>query len=337
METISPSILILIIYSNNNPAYEIMHNIWKLYMNKYPEVKSYFLVNDSNIEENIIEKEDTIYCKFEETLMNITLKTIYGMNYLLDKYQNITHIIRTNISSFINIPTLINFIKTLPTINLYGGRPFYFNSNTKENKICFAQGSNIIFSKDVALYISNLIKSNKIKTDNIIDDVLFGKNLYKKYSIYPIKTYIINNKIPENFNEIIDKFQDIYHFRCKNNDNRYLDCQLQMDLLKSIYNITDFNIELNSKYIPIMVEMNNDNKKQTDKKQTNKKQTNKKQTNKKQTDKKQTNKKQTNKKQTNKKQTNKKQTNKKQTNKKQTNKKQTNKQKKIIIVRKLNK
>ncbi len=316
-----PSILILIIYSNNNPAYEIMYNIWKLYMNNYPEVKSYFLVNDPNIQDLVIEDENTIYCKFEETLMNITLKTIYGMDYLLNKFPSIIHVVRTNISSFINIPTLINFIKLLPPENLYAGRPFYFNSSNKENKICFAQGSNIIFSKDVSKYIIELIKNNKVKTDSLVDDVLFGKNLCKKYSIYPIKTYIINNQIPFNFNENMEKFPDIYHFRCKNNDNRYLDCQIQMELLKVFYNIMDFNIELNSKHIPLIAQMNNDNKQQTNKQQTNKKQTNKKQTNKKQT---------------NKKQTNKKQTNKKQTNKKQTNKKQTNK-KKVIIVKKLQK
>lgn len=237
----TPSILILIIYSENLPQYKIMHDIWEKYMNEYPEVLSYFLKCDPSIEENIIEKDNIILTKYNETFLNITNKTIDSMDYLLKKFPSITHIIRTNISSFINIPKLIEMVKELPQTKLYAGR-HYYNHWEKDirKRSHFVHGSNIVFSRDVAEYLIDIIKSKKVKTD-IIDDFLFGKILYEEYGILVLNSTQIENGLPNNFDEIIKNSEYNYHFRCKNRKNRYLDCIIQLELAKRFYGNLDFS------------------------------------------------------------------------------------------------
>lgn len=236
-----PSILILIIYSDNIPQYRIMHSIWNKYMNEFPEVKSYFLKCDPNINENLIETENMIITKNQENLTNITNKTIDSMDYLLNKFPSITHVIRTNISSFINIPKLIEFIKTVPSEKLYGGR-HYYNQWQKDitKRFHFVQGSNIIFSRDVAEYLIGIIKGKKVRLD-LIDDVLFGKILYDDFGILIVNTVCLENGIPENLDEIIKNNENLYHYRCKNKKNRHIDCKIQLELSKRFYPGLDYS------------------------------------------------------------------------------------------------
>ena len=80
--------IILIIASNDGKFIE-MQEIWRKYMNIYPNIKSFFIQNDSSIEEDILlnEEENTIYFKEKESyLPGITNKTILAIDYCLQTH-----------------------------------------------------------------------------------------------------------------------------------------------------------------------------------------------------------------------------------------------------------
>ena len=170
-------LLILSIYSKSK-QYDEMLSIQRSYLHKFPNITTYFI--DFREQTNPIEVEDDfIYVKGKDTFINITYKTIQAIEYAV-KHLKFDYIIRTNMSTIINIHALITYCSTLPKTNVYtGGNMLTIHWIDKKSGIKdktywgtnFISGTSIIMSCDVACSI--IKNKSKIKYD-IIDDVAIG-------------------------------------------------------------------------------------------------------------------------------------------------------------------
>ena len=170
-------LLILVIYSKSK-EYDQMLTIQRSYLHKFPNVTSYFI--DLRDQQNPIEIEDDfIYVKGEDTFSNITYKTIASLEYAI-KNINFDYMIRTNMSTIINIPALVSYCSELRKTKIYtGGHRLTLDNNDIKNVIKerslwgtkYIQGTSIIMSHDVVTFM--IKNKSKIRFD-IVDDVSIG-------------------------------------------------------------------------------------------------------------------------------------------------------------------
>lgn len=242
------SILILIIYSENDNSflevYKKMVNIHRFYMNKFENVSSYFIQMRENQNQNVEIKDDFIYINGPETVLNIMHKTIESIDYLFNvlgcKYD---YIVRTNISTMVNIPELKDYFSELPRKNVYTGGSILklnwldYNSGIIDDSLFgteYAQGTCIIISKDIA---EDMIKNKKNIRYDVVDDISFGvyvkrfvpdalENLHKcKLNSYQdvTKIYTPEKEINKNIaifrnrihccDNLYDRFADVYNMQ----------------------------------------------------------------------------------------------------------------------------
>lgn len=228
--------IMLVIASYENIYCNIIET-WKTYMNAVNNVKIYLLYNRNDLDEQMaVDEEDgVIFYNCEESLIpGIFLKTIYAMEYCNKKY-SYDYLIRTNLSSFYNIPKLINYLDERPKSNFVGGiHCVSFN-------IHFISGCGIIISYDL---VKKILKSAlEDKTIELIknypDDVLLScllslhisPSTFKEVPCLHVSEKLTNEKI-----DVLSK--DYFHFRNRNDyTNRVLDSQNISLLAKYFYNI----------------------------------------------------------------------------------------------------
>jgi len=235
-------VLLLFIYSED-AYYRQMMDIQKKYIHKFDNVESYF-IQMREIQINEIEIEnDIIFVKGEEKLLNILYKTIMSLDYLF-KNNNYDYVIRTNISTMINIPKLLVYLSNLnPKNSIYTGASFYWNLQWIDEKsgimdktlwgTNFIGGTSITLSGDVVNFI--LKNKEKIRFD-IVDDVSIGifiANYFKEAfenggkNLSRILYTNINKK-----EEIINNFQHYEFYRNWNLERK--DDIIRMDLLYNL-------------------------------------------------------------------------------------------------------
>jgi hypothetical protein len=248
-------LLILIIYSDNDrnfsEVYNKMVNIHRCYINNFEDTTTYFIQMRELQKENVEINDDFIYVNGKETLLNIMHKTIESMDYLFNvlgcKYD---YILRTNISTIVNIPKLKDYCSGLPKKNVYTGWSILnlnwldYNSGVVDNSLFgteYASGTCIIISQDVALHI---LKNKKNIRYDLVDDLSLGlyiktyinealKNLHK----CKLHNYEEVNKIYTPEKEIN---KDVIIFRnrmqcCDNLYDRYADVYNMQKLKDAIY------------------------------------------------------------------------------------------------------
>ena len=171
-------LLILSIYSKNK-QYDEMLTIQRSYLHKFPNITTYFIDFREHQTNPIEIEEDFIYVKGKNTYLNITYKTIESIEYAV-KHLSFDYLIRTNMSTIINIPTLIAYCSTLRKTNLYtGGRILTLHWPDKKSGIKdqthwgskFVSGTSIMMSYDVA---NSMIKQKSKINYDVIDDVAIG-------------------------------------------------------------------------------------------------------------------------------------------------------------------
>lgn len=102
--------LVILIIASHNVHYNIFKHCWLQYMNNFPEVKSFFLYADETIENDLLISDDSITYKCEESYIpGILLKTLASMRFC-QKYMSYNFLLRTNLSSFIHIPRLLEYL-----------------------------------------------------------------------------------------------------------------------------------------------------------------------------------------------------------------------------------
>lgn len=164
-------ILILVIYSNNQEYYEKMLKIQRKYVHKYENVEVFFVQSSFEHNEEVFVDNDMIYVRSNEENNTILYKTLYAMQNLTQSYKKeYDFIIRTNISTLIDIPKLLELLSLFKDIEyLYAGELCGFEICNRH--IWFALGTSIILSKKLAnKMIDEIYKFNH----NIPDDVAFG-------------------------------------------------------------------------------------------------------------------------------------------------------------------
>ena len=189
-------LLILFIYSDNE-LYRKMLEIQRTYVNNFENVTSYFIEMRETQTNPVEIEDDFIFVRGKEGLLRILYKTVESIKYILDQpptmlRSNISgslqesstatsphydFILRTNISTIVNIPLVLSKLTTYPKTGIYTSglvnvlKRLDPASGVKDPNfigIRFASGTSIILSNDVA---RNLVENrNKLRRD-VIDDV----------------------------------------------------------------------------------------------------------------------------------------------------------------------
>lgn len=234
--------IFIIISSHDNPVYEEFRNLHRIYLKNYRPLLRYFFVEfRNNQDEIVIEEDDYIYIKGEESINpGMILKTCKAFEYINNTY-NYEFIIRTNLSTVFHIPNLLEYLYIIPNTNSCGG----FNYRS------FITGTGIFLSRDVANQIvENFLRYDitKFNEDIIISGLLnkFKTPYYNCKQFY--KWCLIIDEQAEDYGEYFwvptnGQFKDfdfpenILQFRIKNTLDRDVDILYFKLLLKKIYDI----------------------------------------------------------------------------------------------------
>ena len=174
-----PKIVVLIIchYSEMNMMMleQLRNKVYKKHNLQYYIVASKFSeTNTKSIELD----NDIIFVNQKETYFNILNKTLKAMEYI-DNVLKLDYdfMIRTNVSTVINIPQLLKELSPLPKQNIcIGGNKMqikwtcsaYGINDNRYNGRWFVQGTSIIFSKDVC---ADIVKNQHKIEKKIVDDI----------------------------------------------------------------------------------------------------------------------------------------------------------------------
>jgi len=175
-----PKILNLILY-NNTPNYAKMKNITSKYL-KTANIPYFYYCFSPHINNRFVIDGDMIEIKGVETFVpGILLKTLEALKIsLLFDYD---YILRTNISTIVNISEISKFLKNEP-VNYGGGTVFDLQwddanagiTNGKYKGTLFAQGTAIVLSRDcVKLLIDNQHHIDRTVVDDVSLGVFFDK------------------------------------------------------------------------------------------------------------------------------------------------------------------
>jgi len=111
-------ILIIASHGEGQTHYDLFKKCWEEYMNRFPDVKCFFLYSDENIESDIFVNENSITHKSKESLApGILYKTTAG-KYFCHKKFKYDFLLRTNLSSFVHIPNLLKYLETKEKQNI---------------------------------------------------------------------------------------------------------------------------------------------------------------------------------------------------------------------------
>ncbi len=214
--------LVLIIATDDKPAYKELQKIWEVYMNSDSEhFEVYFLRADPNLSSAYEIRKNEIIVKTEENYTpGIVNKTILGMQAMQDRLKEFDYVIRTNLSSFFPFENLLKYLTKLPRVNCYAGVAQYHTKKLglppEIPFVHYVSGAGIILSRDlVELFINNNHKFERYKRalpDDVFIGMFYNRNKIKisEAQRWDYPTYNLwlehNHKIEEH----------AYHFRARN-------------------------------------------------------------------------------------------------------------------------
>lgn len=224
-------IIFLIISSNNEDVYSEMRELSPNYYNLYPDKIKFFFIENKEMDVDVIEDGNYIYVNGVESFVpGIYNKSVKAIEYVTNNY-SFDYVIRTNLSTFWNMPNLFSYLSSAPKVSLAASFSF----------MGFLSGTAIILSRDVGI----IVYSNPNYV-NIADDVAISQTIQSHgIDLYNITEYKWGFLIPPDyihpsncrFLTINDTdFSDILSFRIKNPD-RKTDIICFKFLLKNLYNI----------------------------------------------------------------------------------------------------
>lgn len=152
----SAKTLILIIATDDIPAYKELQKIWLVYMNSDPEhYEAYFLKADPNLNTPYVINKNEIILKTQEGLVpGIIHKTLLALEVLQPRLHEFDYVIRTCLSSFYPYQNLTKYLSKLPKENCYCGISLYQTKNLglppELDNVPFVSGAGIILSRDLA-------------------------------------------------------------------------------------------------------------------------------------------------------------------------------------------
>jgi mannosyltransferase OCH1-like enzyme len=164
-----------------------MLEIQKTYIHKHQNIDTYFVTFNEEQMEHIVIKDNIIYIKGSESYINILLKTLEALEYINTHFKNkYDFVVRSNISTIINLDNLYKYLLSCPDTNLYTGgtveslqwllQPYEISEKKQENRndyygLKYIQGTGIIMSNDV---VNKILKIKENIEYDIVDDVKLG-------------------------------------------------------------------------------------------------------------------------------------------------------------------
>mgnify|MGYP005850001447 CR=1 FL=1 len=235
-------LLILIIASDNQKVYQEYQKVWRAYMHEYPEIESYFIKSDPQLQTKYKVEKDVIWIKQKESYIpGVLYKTLGSLEFFQAKLgfslenpqeRNFDYVLRTNLSSFYDLPKLLLRLEKLPKKKCYAA------VKGESDGIIYGSGSGFILSTDV---IKFLIDNQKKIKDNYQDDIAIGDILYDTFGLIELSR--LNAVSIKNFAQNDEKIKDHFHFRLKicsvENESKlrlHRERYLAQELLYKIYN-----------------------------------------------------------------------------------------------------
>jgi hypothetical protein len=215
-------VITLVISSDDIPQYKEMRDLATLYHRKMQDMYDYrffFVELKEDISSDIEERGNYIYVKGKEHFHGMFDKIMKAIQFIHGKYEY-DYILRTNLSSFWNLPKLFSMADTFPSP--YAGGILMFNQ--------FISGTGVFLSKDIAYKLSHCSNDSSLN-----DDVLISKYLTNITTLAhwdnAFMYYMIGGgtALPEDISNII-------YFRIRN-ANRDIDIEIFRKLLKKLYEI----------------------------------------------------------------------------------------------------
>ncbi len=162
---------------------------------------------------------DQIFCGSSEGLLNLGHKTIDAFQWVLEN-SGFSHLFRTNLSSYVDIDGLCEFIKQLPSERVYTGKLY------TDYAFPFISGAGIILSRDVV----ELIVREKYHWDHSqIDDVALALLLRENgIPIHKKKLRRVDISKPTDIQKVS------LHYRVKYETDRNIDTIRMRDIHNSI-------------------------------------------------------------------------------------------------------
>jgi hypothetical protein len=157
----------------------------------------------------------------------IGMKTIEAFAASIDNF-DFDFIYRTNVSSYVDLSKLNEFIKNKPQNGYYGG------AIGDHQGIKFASGCGYFLSRDV---VNKVLENRGLWDHNLIDDVSLGKLLIRELNIEVQEVERIDlDTLNFNSVQINSKSQNIFHYRCKAPDP-----DVTIQIMKSLHAIVGNN------------------------------------------------------------------------------------------------
>ena len=111
-------ILIIASHGEGQTHYDLFKKCWEEYMNRFPDVKCFFLYSDESIESDIFINKNSITHKSKESLVPGILHKTNAGKYFCHKKFKYNFLLRTNLSSFVHIPNLLKYLETREQKNI---------------------------------------------------------------------------------------------------------------------------------------------------------------------------------------------------------------------------
>lgn len=230
-------LMILVISSNDVKEYEEFKKIGKQYLSLFRDhIKFFYLEydnekignsdSDNDVGSSVIENGDDLYFKGTESVIpGIYNKTIKAIEYV-DKHYDYEYILRTNLSSFLNLYNILSFLEKIPKTEFGGG---FIHAEG------FISGTGIFMSRDVG---NKLVSVGTHYTSAHNDDVFISSILtgILRIDIKQIQNYTMKYFVNNSFNKDITYPENVLYFRIKNADRR-IDVLYFKLLLSQLYHL----------------------------------------------------------------------------------------------------
>lgn len=144
------------------PFFPILKRVHHAYMNEVSDIKMMFVYGKT---EEPLDSNDLSYDVVENDYPGIISKTLMAMEQV-DKEYDYDFIVRTNLSTFWDLPKLTKRLDTLPKTNCIAGTPVLFK-DPDGNVYNYVAGFDLVMSRDV-------VKALVEHKQEVIDQKVYG-------------------------------------------------------------------------------------------------------------------------------------------------------------------
>ena len=234
--------IMLVLASDNNELYRFFKQVWEQYVYIEPSIKVYFVYGSDT---TFIPKEyDLVFPTIKECYRpGMIEKTIAAMERIDHRY-NYDYFIRTNLSTFWDLPAFAKRLPSLPKINCFTGTPRAVGDRKPGLSPHFIAGVDLVISphmvKDTITYKEKVFNIDLSEDWALSQWFSYGLGIPRRPT-EPRRMHIIEHLTktdPATIKQEIDKAKQLGcdHYRIKNNSNRWdIDCLVAKELLNQYY------------------------------------------------------------------------------------------------------